>query len=126
MLTQSEMYAEAPRETSRKGGMAENPLKEDDDADLDDDDEDLGPMTDFSAADFEVTVVKEPFANLKEILNEQIMLTIPMQPKPDMNEKGDCVKCGKPQAAMQTQVTDPKPLKENPFAVLKDYNKKKH
>ncbi|MBS1958313.1 MAG: DUF177 domain-containing protein [Bdellovibrionales bacterium] len=123
MLTQSEMYAEAPRETSRKGSLHENPLKDNDE----DDDSDLGPMTDFSASDFEVTVVKEPFANLKEILSEQIMLTIPMQPKPDMNGKGDCVKCGKPQAALQTKITESSgPLKENPFAVLKDYNKKKH
>lgn len=124
MLTTSEVYGEAPRETSRKGSLTDDAFEPD--ADLDEDDDAVeGPAMDFNASDFEVTVVKEPVANLKEILNEQIVLSLPMQPKPDMNAKGDCVKCGKPQAAMMPSTQSAAaPLKENPFAILKDYKKK--
>ena len=87
LLTQSEVYSEAPRETSHKGNN-ENDIWEVDEDDEDDEDEEGPPMT-FSESDFEVTVVKEPLANLKEILNEQIVLSLPMQPKPDKNDKGD-------------------------------------
>lgn len=127
LLTQSEVYGEAPRETSRKGSLASGTGGGFEDSDdLDDEDDEIGPAMDFNASDFEVTVVKEPVVDFKEILNEQIMLLIPMQPKPDTNEKGDCIKCARPQAAMAPSArSDSAPLKENPFAVLKNYNKKK-
>ena len=121
LLTQSEVYSEAPRETSHKGNN-ENDIWEVDEDDEDDEDEEGPPMT-FSESDFEVTVVKEPLANLKEILNEQIVLSLPMQPKPDKNDKGDCSKCGRSQATYLPEKQEP--LKENPFAVLKDFKKKK-
>jgi uncharacterized metal-binding protein YceD (DUF177 family) len=130
LLTQTEMYAEAPRESSRKGAFDHDSFEsdiEESELGLDDEDEEvsLGAPMDFSASDFEVTVVKEAFADLKEILNEQIVLTLPMQPKPDVTPQGDCVKCGKPQGAMRITSQTAEPLKENPFAILKDFNKKK-
>ena len=115
LLTQSELYAEAPRETSHQSTTGFEP---DDDEDL----EDEGPAFDLNASDFEVTVVKEPIANLKEILQEQLILILPMQPKPDKDEKGDCVKCGKPQLSPIKEQAEP--LKENPFSVLKDFGQK--
>jgi uncharacterized metal-binding protein YceD (DUF177 family) len=128
LLTQSEMYSDNPREKSHKGTFThENEdnhgFEADDTDDLnafddeDDDDTDLaiGPM-DFNSSDFEVSVVKEPIADLKELLHEQITLMIPMQPK---HPEGEC----------KTKITNwndsSEPLKENPFAVLKDFNKKK-
>lgn len=118
MLTQSELYGETKRETSRQGKY-DSDLEDDSD-----DEEDLGPAMDFGATDFEVTVTQDSFADLKEILHEQIVLTLPMQPKPDTNTKGDCNKCGKPQAAMRIAQTETTPLKENPFSVLKDFSLK--
>lgn len=126
LLTQSQVYAEAPRETSRKNAFdSENGMDDffnSDDADEDDED-DQTPAMNLNASDFEVTIVPEPLANLAEILNEQIVLTLPMQPKPDKNEDGDCFKCGRSQLTyLPEQQT---PLKESPFAVLKNFNKKK-
>ena len=122
LLTQTEMYAETPRESSRKNnfdsdsGMDAWLSDEDDEEDLD------SPPMNMSASDFEVTVVKEPLADLKEILQEQIILTLPMQPKPDLNEDGDCSKCGRNQDSFRMEAEEP--LKENPFAVLKNLKKK--
>ena len=59
---------------------------------------------------------------LKDILHEQIVLMLPMQPKPDKDEKGDCVKCGKSQVFLATE--EKELIKENPFAVLKNFKKK--
>ena len=87
-----------------------------------DDAEEVNLPMDFSSSDFEVTVVKEPVADLKEILNEQIVLNLPMQPKPDKNDNGDCLKCGRSQATYLPERQEI--LKENPFAVLKDFKKK--
>ncbi len=123
LLTQTEMYADVPRESSRKnafdydGGMDAWLSDEEDE-----EDEDETPPLNLSASDFEVTVVKEPLADLRELLNEQIILTLPMQPKPDTDEKGDCLKCGKNQDAFSIEAEEP--LKENPFAVLKNLKKK--
>lgn len=115
LLTQSEIYAEVPRETSHQTATGFEP---DDDEPL----EDEGPAMNLNSSDFEVTVVKEPVANLKEILHEQIVLILPMQPKPEKDKNGDCVKCGKPQIAPVKIRTEP--LKENPFAVLKNFGQK--
>jgi uncharacterized metal-binding protein YceD (DUF177 family) len=121
LLTQTPIYAETPRETSRKNtydsGTDDSGFEEDDE-DLDDD----TPPLNMSASDFEVSVVTEPAADLKDILNEQIILTLPMQPKPPKDDKGDCVKCGKSQIAFQPDQQES--LKENPFAVLKNLKKK--
>ena len=120
LLTQSEVYADAPRETSHRSKLDEDAFESDDDEDLDE--EELGPAMDFNSSDFEVTVVKEPLVDLKEVLNEQLVLILPMQPKPDKDEKGDCIKCGRSQVAYTPEKTEP--LKENPFVVLKDFGKK--
>ena len=123
LLTQSEVYADIPRETSHKGSFDFDTddrgfeLEEDD---LDDD-LDEGPPLNMNASDFEVTVVKEPLVDLKDLLHEQIALMIPMQPKPDKNEKDDCSKCGRSQVALLSETHEP--LKKNPFAVLKDFNR---
>lgn len=127
LLTQSQVYALAPRETSRKNAFdsdADNGLDgfydtEDDE----DEDEDEAPAMNMSSSDFEVSVVTEPLADLKEMLHEQIVLILPMQPKPDKNDKGDCSKCGRNQ--FDYLADQQAPLKENPFAVLKNFNKKK-
>ncbi len=134
LLTQTEMYAEAPRETSHKTVHDSTPepdiwdADDDDYLDLDDDEDDEDkevvkvPTANFNSSDFEVTVVADPVADLKEILNEQIVLVIPMQPKPDKDEKDDCVKCGKPQVVVLPEQVQT--LKENPFNVLKNFKKK--
>ncbi len=121
LLTQSEVYADTPRESSRKGTFDadEPPVWE---AEEDADDEDEGPPMNIGASDFEVTLVKEPLVDFKELLNEQIVLILPMQPKPDKNEDGDCVKCGRSQMSYLPEQQEP--LKENPFAVLKNFKKK--
>ncbi|NDG83762.1 MAG: hypothetical protein EBX52_01840 [Proteobacteria bacterium] len=121
LLTQTPIYAETPRESSRKNvyeADAGEAVWEDDEDDGDDD----VPALNLNAADFEVSVVSEPLADLKEILNEQIILTLPMQPKPPQNEKGDCTKCGRNQLAYQPEHQEE--LKENPFSVLKNLKKK--
>jgi uncharacterized metal-binding protein YceD (DUF177 family) len=45
-----------------------------------------------------------------------------MQPKPDKDDNGDCTKCGRSQSAYLPEKQEP--LKENPFAVLKNFKKK--
>ena len=120
LLTQTQIYGETPRESSRKNtyeGASEGAGFEDED-----DDEDAGPAMNMSASDFEVSVVTEPLADLKEILNEQIILILPMQPKPPKTDSGDCSKCGKSQISFQPEKQET--LKENPFSVLKDLKKK--
>jgi uncharacterized metal-binding protein YceD (DUF177 family) len=121
LLTQSQVYGEVPRETSRKSFDHDGDLSSWLDDDSDEDDSDSPPLN-LSASDFEVTILKEPIVDLKEILHEQILLTIPMQPKPDKNDDGDCSKCGKSQMSFQPEGQEP--LKENPFAVLKNFKKK--
>lgn len=125
LLTQSEVYADAPRETSHKGNFEKDNIDggwEMDEEDEEDDELDEPPALNLNASDFEVTIVKEPVADLKEILNEQIVLTLPMQPKPAKDEDENCVKCGKSQLAFTESAQEP--LKENPFSVLKDLKKK--
>ena len=122
LLTQTPIYAETPRESSRKNvyeSDASEAVWEDDEDDSDDEDV---PALNLNAADFEVSVVPEPLADLKEILNEQIILTLPMQPKPPRDEKGDCTKCGRNQLSFQPEHQEE--LKENPFSVLKNLKKK--
>jgi uncharacterized metal-binding protein YceD (DUF177 family) len=132
LYTMNAEYGDQPREKSGQMVSAtedEDAFGEDDGVLLDSDDDDLGPgessieldEKEDDGADFEVTVLDEPALDLKFILNEQIVLTIPMQPKPPKDEKDDCMKCGKPQLAW----TEPqKPLKENPFAsALKNWKK---
>lgn len=125
LLTQTPLYAEAPHESSRKTldtGPEESVWEDDDGEDGEiDDDLDTPPMN-FNASDFEVTLVTEPLADLKEILHEQILLTLPMQPKPPKDESGDCVKCGRNQLSFHPEHQET--LKENPFAVLKNLKKK--
>lgn len=70
--------------------------------------------------DFEITLLEEAAIDLKDILNEQVVLTVPMQPKPPVKANGDCEKCGKPQVPDSFQEA---PLKENPFDVLKNWKK---
>ena len=120
LLTQTPIYAETPRESSRKNVYDSN-------AELagwedEDEEEDETPALNLNASDFEVSVVTEPLADLKEILNEQIILTLPMQPKPLQTDQGDCVKCGRNQLAFQPDHQEE--LKENPFSVLKNLKKK--
>jgi uncharacterized metal-binding protein YceD (DUF177 family) len=126
LLTQSEMYGTVSREKSHKGVFShedlndegEDDFDEDDtfgDNDDDDDDDDAGAPMDFNSADFEISVVKEPIADLKEILHEQITLTLPMQPK---HPEGEC------KGKVADWSDSKEPLKENPFAVLKDFKKK--
>ncbi|MBC7398115.1 MAG: DUF177 domain-containing protein [Bdellovibrionales bacterium] len=137
LLTQSAIYAEAPRETSHKTvhDSTDDPdiWDADDDSylDLDEDDDDddeesaeavKAPVANFNSSDFEVTVVTEPLADLKEILNEQIVLVLPMQPKPEKDEKDDCLKCGRKQVV--TLPPQKELLKESPFNVLKNFKKK--
>ena len=121
LLTQSEVYVDTPRESSHKGNFEgeEEMIWEPED---DEDDEDEGPPMNIAASDFEVTLVKEPLVDFKDLLNEQIVLLLPMQPKPDKNEKGDCTKCGRSQMVYLPEKQEP--LKENPFAVLKNFKKK--
>lgn len=118
LLTTAEIYGEVPRETSNKNTMDMDDWL----TSADDEADDGSPAMNLNASDYDVTVVKEPVADLKEILHEQIALLLPMQPKPDKNEKGDCVKCGKNQLSFLPKQEEL--LKENPFAVLKDYKKK--
>jgi uncharacterized metal-binding protein YceD (DUF177 family) len=119
LLTTSEIYGEVPRESSNKGNFDVEEWLEDD---TDEDDEDEAPAMNLNASDYEVTVVTEPLADLREILNEQITLLIPMQPKPDKNEKDDCIKCGRNQLAFVPHQEEL--IRENPFAVLKNFKKK--
>ncbi len=122
LLTQTPIYGETPRETSRKNtyeGSAAEPAGFEDDEDEDDD----TPAMNLNASDFEVSVVTEPLADLREILNEQIILILPMQPKPPKNDAGDCSKCGRSQLAYHPEHQES--LKENPFAVLKNLKPKK-
>lgn len=119
LLTTSEIYGETKRESSNKGNFEMDDWLADDS----DEDEDETPAMSMNASDYEVTVLTEPLADLKDILNEQIALLIPMQPKPDKNEKDECVKCGRNQLSFLPQQEEL--LKENPFAVLKNFNKKK-
>ena len=120
LLTQTQIYAETPRETSRKNldtSTGHSGWEEDDnESDLD------TPPMNLNASDFEVSLVTEPLADLKEILNEQILLTLPMQPKPPKDNDGNCVKCGKNQLSFHPEHQET--LKENPFAVLKNLKKK--
>ena len=91
--------------------------------DDEDDEEEAAPAMNLNSSDYEVSVVTEPLADLKEILNEQITLQIPMQPKPDKDDKGDCNKCGRSQLSYLANLSDQDaPLRENPFSV---YFKKK-
>lgn len=122
LLTQSEIYGEAPREGAHHGKLDFDTSAFESDSD-DDDLEESGPAVDFHASDFEVTVVKEPVIDLKEVLNEQLVLLIPMQPKPEKNEAGDCSKCGRDQLSF-LQTDQEAPLKENPFSVLKNFKTK--
>jgi uncharacterized metal-binding protein YceD (DUF177 family) len=121
LLTQTELYGESPREMSHSsrveagGGADADEIWDTDEED--DDDEDSTPAMDLNSSDFEVTVVKEPVVNLKEILNEQVVLTLPMQPKPECNASGDCIKCNRNQNSFSLEAKET--LKENPFAVLK-------
>jgi len=119
LLTTSEIYGETKRESSNKGSFDMDDWM----ADESDEDEDEAPAMSMNASDYEVTVLSEPLADLKEILNEQIALLIPMQPKPDKNEKDECVKCGRNQLSFLPEQEEI--LKENPFSVLKNFNKKK-
>jgi uncharacterized metal-binding protein YceD (DUF177 family) len=118
LLTTSQIYGDVPRETSNKSSVDMDEWLSDDS----DDEEDNTPAMTMNADDYEVTVVTEPAADLKEILHEQIALMIPMQPKPDKNEKDDCMKCGRNQLMLLPQQEEI--LKENPFAVLKNFKKK--
>ncbi len=122
LLTQTEMYAEAPRESSRKNTFEHDEGLQDWLSDDEDEDEGEEAPFNLNASDFEITVVKEPLADLKEILHEQIVLTLPMQPKPEPDDKGDCSKCGRNQASFQREAEEP--LRENPFSVLKNLKKK--
>jgi uncharacterized metal-binding protein YceD (DUF177 family) len=120
LLTTSDIYAETPRESSNKGSFDVDEWLDDSD---DEDDEDEAPAMNLNASDYEVNVVQEPCADLMEILNEQIALLIPMQPKPEKNEKDECLKCGRNQLSFLPQQEEL--LKENPFAVLKNFSNKK-
>jgi len=120
LLTTSEIYGDVPRETSNKTNVdsMEDWLADD----SDDEDEDQTPAMTMNTDDYEVSVVSEPAADLKEILHEQMALMIPMQPKPEKNEKDDCMKCGRNQ--LKLLPAQEELLKENPFAVLKNFKKK--
>lgn len=135
LLTQTDDYEQVPHEKSHRAPMSlddqdwfSKSAEDEDDLDADEDTDD----SNAPPADFEVTVVKDPVADLKEILNEQLVLLIPMQPKPALNDKGDCSKCGRAQMiatyAGKTLAGKEEPLKESPFAVLKtlDLTKKKN
>ncbi len=122
LLTQTEMYAEAPRESSRKNNFEHDEGLQEWLSDEEDDDEGEEAPFNLNASDFEITVVKEPLADLKEILHEQIVLTLPMQPKPEADDKGDCSKCGRNQSSFHREAEQP--LRENPFSVLKNLKKK--
>jgi uncharacterized metal-binding protein YceD (DUF177 family) len=122
LLTQTEMYAEAPRESSRKNTFEHEEGLQDWLSDEEDEDQVEEAPFNLNASDFEITVVKEPLADLKEILHEQIVLTLPMQPKPEADDKGDCSKCGRNQNDFHREAEAP--LRENPFAVLKNLKKK--
>ena len=116
------MFAEAPRESSRKNTFEHDEGLQEWLSDEEDEDEGEEAPFNLNASDFEITVVKEPLADLKEILHEQIVLTLPMQPKPEPDEKGDCSKCGRNQSSFQQEAEEP--LRENPFSVLKNLKKK--
>ncbi len=118
LLTTSPINGEVPRETSNRSSIDMDEWLADDS----DDEEEETPAMNLNASDYEVSVVSEPAADLKEILQEQITLLIPMQPKPDKNEKDDCNKCGRNQLSFLPQQEEL--LRENPFAVLKDFKKK--
>ena len=129
LLTQSAIYAETPRESSHKATLEEEEdiesffdTEEGDDDDSDEDDAIELPSMNLNSSDYEVNIVTEPLADLKEILHEQIILMLPMQPKPDKDEKGDCIKCGKSQVYLASE--EKELLRENPFAVLKNFKKK--
>jgi uncharacterized metal-binding protein YceD (DUF177 family) len=124
LLTQSEMYGNTSREKSHKGafshedpGFEADEDEDDSDDQWGDDDDDSGAPMDFNSSDFEISVVKEPIADLKELLHEQITLIIPMQPK---HPEGEC----KGPVLSWTDSQAKEPLKENPFAVLKNFKKK--
>jgi uncharacterized metal-binding protein YceD (DUF177 family) len=126
LLTQSTMYTDTPRESAHKGSFEANEDAESffspDEDDEEDDEDDKTPMMNLNASDFEVNVVSEPIVDLKVILNEQIVLILPMQPKPDKNDKDECLKCGRNQLTYLPAREEI--LKENPFAVLKNFKKK--
>ncbi len=124
LLTQSEDYTDTPREsTSRKSSFSEDQNDALDDFDHEDDSDALGPPLNLNSSDFEITVLKDSVIDLKEVIHEQLVLQIPIQPKPPKNEKDECLKCGKIQAAYLPETAEP--LKENPFTVLKNFKTKK-
>ncbi len=124
LFTTNTIYSDTPRESSRRGATFDWGGAPHDDLGTSDDDfeedSDLGPAMSMNPNDYEVTVVKEPVMDLKEILNEQMVLLIPMQPKPPVNDDGDCQKCGKDQVKV-SEGLQVAPLKENPFAALKTF-----
>lgn len=127
LLTQTGDYEEVPHEKSHRAPLSAHDtsswLNDTDDTDDDDEDDENDEET-GTATDYEVTVVKEPVVDFKEILNEQLVLLIPMQPKPLLNDHGDCSKCGRAQSSILFNNSE-KP--ESPFAVLKsmEFPKKK-
>lgn len=83
------------------------------------------------AIDYEVNLVEGNTIDLAELLHEQALLLIPMQPKPEFDEDERCRKCGLTRDELQNNALkakfaeDDSDEKTNPFNVLKDLFPKK-
>jgi uncharacterized metal-binding protein YceD (DUF177 family) len=75
--------------------------------------------------DFEVEVLEQPFIDLAAILNEQILLMIPMQPRPEQDENEKCRKCGLTPKELGLSTDEDLQEERSPFAGLKNLFQKK-
>lgn len=122
LYTVNPEFAETPKEKSHNS-FEPNDLASDafEDPDLEDEEAEFFQPKDMDGSDYEVTLLEEPILDFPTILNEQIVLHIPMQPKPALTDDGDCQKCGKPQEALYQPAKEP--LQRNPFAALKNWKR---
>jgi len=87
-------------------------------------------MSDESATlddtdDFEVEVLEQPYINLADTLSEQMVLTIPIQPRPEQDEDERCRKCGLTPQDLGLSTDEDLDEESSPFAGLKNLFPKK-
>jgi uncharacterized metal-binding protein YceD (DUF177 family) len=111
-------FAETPKEKSHSTFEPKDLIEDEDDLDPEDE---FFEQKDLDGSDYEVTLLDEPILDFANILNEQIVLHIPMQPKPPITDDGDCQKCGRAQEALYPPKKEP--LQRNPFAALKNWKR---
>lgn len=82
------------------------------------------------AIDYEVNIVEGNTIDLAELLHEQALLLIPMQPKPEFDAEERCRKCNLTRDELSNRrsevaAEEERDEKTNPFSVLKDLFPKK-